>query len=457
MKGPTAAVSRGVVLGLQAIAALCGALSPHEANLSALTLDPLNACWLLLWTVSRIPHAARQDALTEALGGLGLLCDSTTLALLCFLPCLAQTHRQIPDADVAPPRSAWRLGLLAPASCLLALLPFVPALAFLAPLAGLGLLPAFAELPLLAYALLVPALLDTTSLFWPLCLILVGGGLCLTMPVGKGLAGFPLLLLGLTMCARIGNLPDTAMAGAEATILALALTGLGKTGFLFRTPLPPLAGFLPFWLALHVIDALCGLSPAWTAGGVMLSLVIGVLMIRSWLAAWQQAARSPPSLSQTSLAPVTLGLVLSICPGLFLGLVHKALLVMAGSSGDTWRGWPLWSLAGGDGAFWYPALIFLIPALVAPLLIGPLLPTRTGIPPWPIPEFRLRLPWTIKRFIVTGVQRFGALVTFLHGARDMGQMNGRSTRAFETPLIRQALPLWLAVLAVALAWLGWTA
>ncbi|WP_025885295.1 hypothetical protein [Asaia prunellae] len=369
LPGPSIPLLRQAVLGIQGVAGCWGALALHKAHLGPLALDPLNACWIMLWTLTLITCRRHVGPIGETLGGLGLLCHDAALALFCFLLCLAEAAHQKNRAKNEQPFQNWRLGLLAPAGCLLAILPDFPALSFLAPAAGLATLPAFAEMPLLAYALFVPPLIQEQSAFWPVALILLGSGLCLFQRVERTLEYWPVLLLGLMLCARENGLADTALAGGEAMILALALQGLDSRNSVFQTPLPPLAGFLPFWLGLHVINGLSSLSPAWTAGAVILSLLLGLLMVRGWLAIWRHFTQAVIVHDHRLLTTVTAGLCLSICPGLLLGILHDTALDLAGAGPDVWRAWPIWSVAGGDGCFWYPALVFLIPALIAPAFV----------------------------------------------------------------------------------------
>ncbi|WP_438383908.1 hypothetical protein ABHV46_06730 [Asaia sp. BMEF1] len=449
---------RMTLLGIQGALGCWGALGAHESRIGPIALDPFSACWIVLWTLSLVTPRRHTGPVGEALGGLGLLCHDPALALFCFLPCLAEAAHRANATQDAQKFRAWRLGLLAPAGCALAILPGFPALSFLAPAAGLATLPAFTETPLLAYALLVPALLQAQGFFWPVGLILLGAGLCLCLRIGQALNYWPLLLLGLTLCARESGLADTALAGSEAMILALALQGLGSRGFLFQTPLPPLAGFLPFWLGLHVVNGLSGLSPAWTAGAVILSLLIGVLMVRGWLASWCSLTQAFAFHDGGLPTALTLGLCLSICPGLLLGFLHVSALDLAGAGQQTWRAWPIWSVAGGDGAFWYPALIFLIPALIIPAVMTHLPSMASALPDWPSPELKPRLPWGARRSLALIRTRWHALRNGWRPATlalpfDRVPLSRKAGPA----LTRQTLTLWLFLLAAALAWLGWSA
>lgn len=353
---------------------------------------------------------------------------------------------------------AWRLGLLAPAGCALAILPAIPDLVFLAPAAGLATLPAFAEMPLFSYALFVPPLLDNQGFVWPVILIFLGSGLCLFSRTDKGLTHWPLLLLGLTLSARAGGLADSALAGSEALILALALAGRDSRAILFRTPLPPLAGFLPFWLGLHVVNGLSGLSPVWTAASMILSLLIGVLMVRAWLCAWSHVSPALTLTDRGLIPALTLGLCLSICPGLLLGLVHVTALDLAGAGPEIWRAWPIWSVAGGDGAFWYPALVFLVPALIAPAIMSQRATALKPLPSWPSPELKPRLAWGVKRLLAKG--RCAGLSLRKRLSRFMKEptdgLSGSLSSKTPIALARQTLSLWLVLLAAALAWLGWS-
>ena len=456
--GPIMPLLRVALLGIQGALGCWGALGAHESRLGPIVLDPLSACWIVLWTLSLVTPRRHPGPVGEALGGLGLLCHDAALALFCFLPCLAEAAQHAKASRDWQTRQAWRLGLLAPAGCALAILPGFPALSFLAPAAGLATLPAFAEMPLLAYALFVPSLLQAQGSFWPVGLVLLGAALCLCLRIEKALNYWPLLLLGLTLCARQGGLADTALAGSEATILALALQGLGSRAFLFQTPLPPLAGFLPFWLGLHVVNGLSGLSPAWTAGAVMLSLLIGVLMVRGWLASWRSLAGAFAFHHRGLATALTLGLCLSICPGLLLGLLHVSALDLAGAGQEIWRTWPIWSVAGGDGAFWYPALIFLIPALIIPAVMTHLPSMANALPNWPSPELRLRLPWGARRTLALLRARWHALRGGWHHLTTETSWNRTPlSRRAGSALARQTLSLWLFLLAAALVWLGWSA
>ncbi|GBQ87939.1 hypothetical protein AA0535_1408 [Asaia krungthepensis NRIC 0535] len=380
---------------------------------------------------------------------------------------------------------------MAPAGACLVAADLIPGLSPLAPIAGLAILPAFSATPLLAYSLFVPDLLVSSGQIWSVILILTGITLSFCLPLARVLSFWPLLALGLTFAARLGGLADTALAASEAFILSLALNGLPPSLALLRAPLPPLAGFLPFWLALHGINGLSGLSPAWTAGAMILTLLTGGLMVRAWLFAWdslawagsdpQGAAGSGMTWSDHAMLPaLTLGLCLSICPGLLLGAVRGAALDLAGASPEIWRHWPVWSIAGGDGAFWYPALVFLIPALVASALISsaPLTPYRdalftfgrhgptTGrLPAWPPPNIKLRFPWGVRRLIASNRSR-RVLLTWL--SRMKNDEAGLMPDGSQPPpaggrlrpdvkAVRQGLAFWLVLLAIALAWLGWTA
>ncbi|GBR12133.1 hypothetical protein [Asaia spathodeae] len=456
--GPLIPLLRATTLGIQGAVGCWGALGSHESRIGPLALDPLSACWIVLWTLSLVTPRRYPGPIGEALGSIGLLCHDAALSLFCFLPCLAEAAHRAKAAQDGQRLRAWRLGLLAPSGCALAILSGFPALACLAPAAGLATLPAFAEMPLLSYVLFVPPLLQTHGFFWPVSLVLLGAGLCLCLHTDKALNYWPLLLLGLTLCAREGGLADTALAGSEAMILALALQGLGNRAFLFQTPLPPLAGFLPFWLGLHVVNGLSGLSPAWTAGAVMLSLLIGVLVVRGWLSSWRSLTRVFTLHHDGLPTALTLGLCLSICPGLLLGLLHVSALDLAGAGQDIWRAWPIWSVAGGDGAFWYPAFVFLIPALIIPAVMTHLPSVANALPDWPSPEIRLRLPWGVRRALALLRARWQ---TLRNGWRPVTQGvafdRAPAFRKTGSALARQTLSLWLFLLAAALAWLGWSA
>lgn len=463
--------------------AACGL---HEIHLGPLALDPLRGCWLLLWSIACFSPALKDKPVSAASGALGLICASPALSLICFMPCLIEGR----SPSSASRLQRWKLGFLAPGGCLAVVAAIIPALGPLAPAFSLVLLPGFIDLPVLAYALLVPGLLAQHGFFWPVALCILGSGLCLLLPVRLALTFWPVLLLGLTLSARAGGLPDSALAGGEAFILALALSASDRiTGF-FRTPLPPLAGFLPFWLGLHCVSGLAGLSPSWTAGAMILSLVIGLLMVRAWLETWQSLSgkrrvplsdpvrsdhdstagdiptpgHSPAVWADRAAMPaLTLGLCLSICPGLLLGLVHEAVQHVAGVAPELWRSWPIWSIAGGDGAFWYPALIFAVPALLAPFVMPHLaahLPTHIPLlTDWPLPGFRLRLPWGLRRVMASRrhLMRDIAGRVMHHSAHASADGSAPAAGRLGGVLNRQILPLWLVLLACALAWLGWAA
>ncbi len=543
---PRLTALRTGLLALQIVLACWVALCGYHTTLGPLTLDPLTACWVVLWSLGQLASDRVCGPTGEACGALGLLCHNQALALICFIPCLIENHRRLPFRRLAKERgtdnrsfsapahrqqekwpekkpdglwqsASWQLGLLAPAACCLAAAALFPqhvhgdaltgqgvtpdilsevgsgvaanarlqgatSFDFLVPLATLALLPAFAAMPVLAYSLIVPSVIAQSGAFWPVSLVVIGGGLSLFLPLQRTLSLWPLLLLGLTQSARAGGLADCALAGSEAFILSLALHGLGgKAGFL-QAPLPPLAGFLPFWLSLHVVNGLTGLSPAWTAGGMILSLAIGVLMVKAWLASWQalggvslpgtglslagkglqagSMASTPLSFGLHKIPSLTLGLCLSVCPGLLLGFVHDAALIVAGAPQEIWRSWPVWSVAGGDGAFWYPALVFVVPALVAPAFISHIPALLTPVPFWPCVAPRIRLPWAARRLLAAGRRRFiltrQALLRQTGADPEKPDSTGFILLQPDMFLARHALVLWLLLIAIALSWLGWT-
>lgn len=438
-------------LVLQASLGAYAAAGTVNVHLGPLMLDPLHGCWTFLWALGCLISAAPGRPVSEACAALGLLCASPGLALTCFIPCLIESRQSIV-------LRRWKLGLLAPSGCLMAMASAAPTLSALAPVCGLALLPALADLPVLAFALLVPSLMEQQGFLWPVILCALGGGLCLFLPLRHGLSFWPLLPLGLALSARAGGLPDSALTGSEAFILALALSGRDRITALFRTPFPPLAGFLSFWFALHCTSGLAGLSPAWTAGAMILSLAVGLVMVRAWLGSWQDFAIERPAWADRRIVPaLTLGLCLSICPGILFGLLHGALLNIAGASFELWRAWPIWSVAGGDGAFWYPALVFMLPALLAPAIM-PHIPARLPeLPPWPVPSFRPPLTWGMKRALCSQ-RRLVRMVARRMAQPVSGAPTGRvsaSPARFDTALAQQPLVLWLLLLAIALAWLGW--
>ncbi|WP_231944578.1 hypothetical protein [Asaia bogorensis] len=512
----------GAVLAFEIIVAGWAALHGYHVTFGPLALDPLISCWIILWGLTQLAPDKACGPIGEASGALGLLCHNQALALICFIPCLIENCRLGPRASGL----AWQLAFLAPAGCYLAAHGFFPAQGLtdslmstgidptmaghagdatitpavrdfaslgalsgevFLPLAALATLPAFSAMPVLGYSIVVPALLAQTGSFWPVSLILLGGGLCLFLPLRRALAYWPLLLLGLTLSARHGGLADSALAGSEAFILSLLLGVLGKKSSFFQTPLPPLAGFLPFWLGLHVVNGLTGLSPAWTASGMCLSLVLGILMVRAWLASWRALSQpgsavqerlgakdsahiaSGAALVHASVEPgmipsLTLGLCLSVCPGLLIGPVHDAVLTIAGAPHDIWRAWPVWSFAGGDGAFWYPALVFLVPAIIAPAVMTHLPASATSLPAWPAMPIRLRLPWGLRRLLAS-MRRQGTLLQSglqrRHNQRNAPEAPSAITGTLPLRagrfLSHQALVLWLLLVAMALSWLGWSA
>lgn len=471
---------RLAALVVQIVIAGWAACGLHEIHLGPLALDPLRGCWLLLWVIACFSPALSGKPVSTACGALGLICASPALSLICFMPCLIEGQSPFSALWL----QHWKLGLLAPGGCLAVIAASIPALSPLTPAFGLIMLPVFVEQPVLAYALLVPELLAQHGFFWPVMLCVLGGGLCLSLPVRMALTFWPVLLLGLTLSARAGGLPDSALAGGEAFILALALGASDRITGLLRTPLPPLAGFLPFWLGLHCVSGLAGLSPSWTAGAMILSLTIGLLVVRAWLETWQSLSREDRSPSshtvrsrsdrsqdsdsafwadRSAIPALTLGLCLSICPGLMLGLVHEAILHIAGAPQELWRSWPIWSVAGGDGAFWYPALIFALPALLA-LTVMPHLPAHLPahlprLTDWPLPELRLRLPWDLKRIMASRRHLVHDIAGRMirHSTHLPSNDSAHSAGRLDKMLSRQILPLWLVLLAIALAWLGWRA
>lgn len=427
------------------------------AQLGPFHLDALTGLWLCLWTLRLLGTHRHISTLETLFGYWSLLCQGTSSGLFCLVLCLMASR-----PDLRSLKTGWATGLLAPALCLAALTRFGIIPPSLTPLAGLMALPAFFEAPVLAYALIVPPFISTPSTLWPPLLISLGAGLCLILPVQRLMAGLPLFLLGLALSARAGGLPDSALAGAEGFVLAIMLGAQDAGGWLaaFRTPLPPLTGFLVFWLAFHTIDSLCSLSPVWTASGMMLSLLTGGLMVRCWYATWldlsaihKKEAQSHHGVRKCGILPgVTIGLVLSICPGLLFGLVHPALLAIAGNGPAFWRSWPLWSVGGGDGAFWYPALIMIVPALLTPAIMTGLPAHLPPLPAWPLTPFRPGLSFPLRRVLVR-------LRQLANRVRFPGLATGNMTApaALEIQIRRHALPLWLTVLGCALVWLGWTA
>ncbi|WP_122050621.1 hypothetical protein [Asaia bogorensis] len=526
------AILRTALLALQIALGCWAAIGAYDTRLGPLALNPLAACWIVLWSLEQISPERACGPFGDACGAIGLLCHNQALALICFMPCLIENqgrlpfrhrtaaNRSDPHAHIVLPSGqrgepagkwwsgAWQTGLLAPAACCLAatalfaqpvkggILSSVTSGAAaivqpletvssspLVPFAALALLPAFAATPVLAYSLLVPALLAQGGMFWPVSLVLIGGSLSLFLPLSRALSFWPLFLLGIALSARAGGLADCALAGSEAFILALALQGLKGRACFLQAPLPPLAGFLPFWLGLHAINGLTGLSPAWTAGGMILSLTLGVVMVRAWLASWQTVSRicrsdlagSPGrnnpapgnnaeaavSFGVRGIPSLTLGLCLSVCPGLLIGFLHAAILIVAGVPQDFWRSWPVWSVAGGDGAFWYPALVFLIPALIAPAFITHLPSLSAPIPDWPSSALRVRLPWSTRRLLAS-IRRRITLTrhVLLRQSRAGGTTPGSAGLLPLRPdlfITRHALVLWLLLIAVALSWMGWTA
>ncbi|WP_147091999.1 hypothetical protein [Swaminathania salitolerans] len=469
---------RSGLLALQALLACWGCLLPDGTPAGLFAFDALTACWFLIWTFGLLSRHPQLSGATELFGGLGLLCHETAYAVICMTLCLAfwqrsrpngihphgqNPHGQRPDNGHS---GGWRLGLFAPAGCAAVALPSIPSLLGFGAVPGLAMLPALSEFPILAWSLFVPPLLVMKGMTWPLILIASGTVVTLLAPSRYARQAWPVLLLGLTLAARAGGLPDTALAGGEALVLALALEAMGRHGWslLFHIPLPPLAGFLPLWLGLHVVNGLCSLSPAWTAGGMMLGLAIGLIMLRGWKTGWDRLAAGAGAGAGAgtgaeagrnaagSVSALTLGLILSVCPGLLIGLVHPALLRLSDAGPDIWRSWPIWSIAGGDGTFWYPAAIFLLPALLAPAILGTLPASLPPFPRWPVSSGlsspALRLPWAMRRPVVLLRRRYAGTVALGH--------RGATARAFAKTIARAGVILWIVVLAMALAWLGWT-
>lgn len=422
------------------------------ANWGPFHITPLMAGWLLLWTLSNLHNATLRSRAAEALGAYSLLLHPGPLQVMVLG--LAVACRGTP--------SGWRIGLLAPALLLGGILPFAAptneAALLAAPLPGLAALPALANTPILAFALLSEACRILPPSFWPAALCLLGLALAFSPGRIESRLGWPLQLLGIVLATRQTGLVDSTLAASEALMLALAVQTASNRepngwAVLLQMPLPPLAGFLPFWLGLHALFGLAAAAPGWTAGALALALASGLVMARTLHNDWRRLTQSWPLPAPT---PLILGvaMLLSAMPGFLFGIVHPALLALSGAKPEIWIGWPLWSIAGGDGGYWYPLLVFLIPAILMPLaFLHPALPPLPGMrAAWPeLPRAQRAWPFSWRRNMIS-VRR-----SWRRGQnRAIGWTAILNTAATRETATRHALVLWLLLLGGGLIVLGWT-
>lgn len=464
------APARQALLSSQFVLASSAVFFGNAVSLGPLIVTPLEALWMMLWTLGLCWNTTRLSPVAEVFGGLGLFCTSSMLGLLFFAICIGSGTISAEDSlrggrEVLAPRdvtfspiAGWRMAGLTPAFCAQMALPCAPDVAVLAPLAGLLAFPALIDTPVLAYALLIPSLLSTHTTTWPLLLIVLGCGMAVTSANSRLTVGYAFILLGLCLYARQIGLSGAALAGAEAFVLTLAVgQPQRKNGFILAgltfsgAPFQLIVLFYAFWLGLHATIALSALSPVWTAGCLALGIIMGATLVRSWFVAWDRrhatAGLQPPH--HACIVSLLLGSLPAVCPGLFFQLVHPSLSLLSGVPNTSWRAWSLWVLSGGDTANLVPSLVFFAVAALMPFVAWRS-PAPSHLPPWPAKQMRCRLSPFVKRALVW--LRLGTRWVKGHG---LMKKLGSLLSALSLPLSRHLVSLWLCLIGCALILIAW--